>query len=61
MLATPAMSLVDPDDYPADSLREDTGVHGSGPYELRSYEEGSGPSWSATTPTGASPSGGTTR
>ncbi|MEU2063948.1 ABC transporter substrate-binding protein [Streptomyces sp. NPDC013455] len=40
VLATPAMSIVDPDDYPAGSLRKDTSVHGSGPYELQSYEEG---------------------
>ncbi|GAB1334399.1 ABC transporter substrate-binding protein [Streptomyces sp. E-15] len=40
VLATPAMSIVDPDDYPADSLREDAEVHGSGPYRLRSYEDG---------------------
>ncbi|MGW7267910.1 ABC transporter substrate-binding protein [Streptomyces sp. NPDC054842] len=40
VLATPAMSIVDPDDYPADSLRKDGKVFGSGPYSLRSYEEG---------------------
>ncbi|MFD5793920.1 ABC transporter substrate-binding protein [Streptomyces diastatochromogenes] len=40
VLATPAMSIVDPDDYPANSLRKDTKVYGSGPYELQSYEEG---------------------
>lgn len=40
VLATPALSLVDPADYPADSLREDAAVTGSGPYDLRSYEEG---------------------
>ncbi|BCM71613.1 MULTISPECIES: ABC transporter substrate-binding protein [Streptomyces] len=40
VLATPAMSIVDPDDYPRGSLREDSSVHGSGPYELESYEEG---------------------
>ncbi|MFJ7152897.1 ABC transporter substrate-binding protein [Streptomyces sp. NPDC100445] len=39
VLATPAMSIVDPDDYPATSLRKDTSVHGSGPYKLQSYEE----------------------
>ncbi|GHE09346.1 ABC transporter substrate-binding protein [Streptomyces alanosinicus] len=39
VLATPAMSIVDPDDYPADSLRKDDKVYGSGPYELKSYEE----------------------
>ncbi|MEV7689275.1 ABC transporter substrate-binding protein [Streptomyces bungoensis] len=40
VLATPAMSIVDPNDYPANSLRKDTKVHGSGPYELQSYQEG---------------------
>jgi peptide/nickel transport system substrate-binding protein len=40
VLATPAMSIVDPEDYPADALRGDGGATGSGPYELRSYEEG---------------------
>ncbi|MEY9489997.1 peptide/nickel transport system substrate-binding protein [Streptomyces calvus] len=41
VLATPAMSIVDPDAYPADALREDDGsVVGSGPYTLTSYEEG---------------------
>ncbi|CAL9391783.1 putative D,D-dipeptide-binding periplasmic protein DdpA [Streptomyces sp. enrichment culture] len=40
VLATPAMSIVDPDAYPADALREDGGIVGSGPYALQSYEEG---------------------
>ncbi|NUP20523.1 MAG: peptide-binding protein [Streptomyces sp.] len=40
VLATPAMSIVDPDDYPADRLREDNGVVGSGPYTLETYDEG---------------------
>ncbi|MFD5075333.1 ABC transporter substrate-binding protein [Streptomyces sp. NPDC058371] len=40
VLATPAMSIVDPDDYPARSLRKDGKVFGSGPYSLHSYEEG---------------------
>ncbi|MDL5200246.1 ABC transporter substrate-binding protein [Streptomyces sp. ALI-76-A] len=40
VLATPAMSIVDPDEYPDDSLRKDGKVSGSGPYVLRSYEEG---------------------
>ncbi|MEV7788676.1 ABC transporter substrate-binding protein [Streptomyces sp. NPDC088106] len=40
VLATPAMSIVDPDAYPADALREDSGIVGSGPYALQSYEEG---------------------
>ncbi|MFC9929072.1 ABC transporter substrate-binding protein [Streptomyces sp. NPDC127190] len=39
VLATPAMSIVDPDDYPARSLRTDGKVFGSGPYQLQSYEE----------------------
>ncbi|MFD8735108.1 ABC transporter substrate-binding protein [Streptomyces sp. NPDC059618] len=37
VLATPAMSIVDPDDYPADALREDGKVVGSGPYRLGAY------------------------
>ncbi|MFE2534797.1 ABC transporter substrate-binding protein [Streptomyces sp. NPDC059371] len=40
VLATPAMSIVDPGDYPADALRKDGKVFGSGPYALRSYTEG---------------------
>ncbi|GHH93163.1 ABC transporter substrate-binding protein [Streptomyces capillispiralis] len=40
VLATPAMSIVDPGAYPAGALREDTAVIGSGPYTLQSYEEG---------------------
>ncbi|WP_293987483.1 ABC transporter substrate-binding protein [Streptomyces sp.] len=40
VLATPAMSIVDPDDYPARSLRRDKSVYGSGPYTLKSYEDG---------------------
>lgn len=40
VLATPAMSIVDPDDYPADALREGSSVVGSGPYTLQSYEDG---------------------
>ncbi|MFE1429019.1 ABC transporter substrate-binding protein, partial [Streptomyces fungicidicus] len=40
VLATPAMSIVAPDAYPAGALREESGVVGSGPYTLRSYEEG---------------------
>ncbi|MGW2049703.1 ABC transporter substrate-binding protein [Streptomyces sp. NPDC001858] len=40
VLATPGMSLVDPDDYPAKSLRKDDSIVGSGPYRLKSYEEG---------------------
>jgi peptide/nickel transport system substrate-binding protein len=40
VLATPALSIVDPDDHPAHALREDGGAHGSGPYRLQSYEEG---------------------
>ncbi|MFF7755986.1 ABC transporter substrate-binding protein [Streptomyces sp. NPDC007971] len=39
VLATPAMSVVDPDDYPANSLRKDDQVFGSGPYKLQSYQE----------------------
>ncbi|MBJ7902691.1 ABC transporter substrate-binding protein [Streptomyces sp. NPDC003656] len=40
VLATPAMSIVDPRDYPAHSLRDKGDVHGSGPYRLQSYDEG---------------------
>ncbi|MFK4146078.1 ABC transporter substrate-binding protein [Streptomyces sp. NPDC004065] len=40
VLATPAMSIVDPDDYPARSLRKENSVVGSGPYALKSYSEG---------------------
>ncbi|MFJ2113006.1 MULTISPECIES: ABC transporter substrate-binding protein [unclassified Streptomyces] len=40
ILATPAMSLVDPDDYPMDALRKGSGVTGSGPYVLASYTGG---------------------
>ncbi|MEW1700254.1 ABC transporter substrate-binding protein [Streptomyces sp. NPDC093249] len=39
ILATPAMSLVDPAEYPADRLRKDGKVVGSGPYVLDSYAE----------------------
>ncbi|GHI09303.1 peptide-binding protein [Streptomyces cellostaticus] len=39
VLATPAMSIVDPDDYPANALRKDGQVFGSGPYKLQSYDE----------------------
>ncbi|MFI6622502.1 ABC transporter substrate-binding protein [Streptomyces sp. NPDC050528] len=40
VLATPALSIVDPDDYPAHSLRKDGKVFGSGPYTLKSYDDG---------------------
>ncbi|MEU9994476.1 ABC transporter substrate-binding protein [Streptomyces sp. NPDC048370] len=40
ILATPAMSLVDPAEYPADKLREDGELTGSGPYVLDEYTEG---------------------
>ncbi|MFI8950487.1 ABC transporter substrate-binding protein [Streptomyces sp. NPDC053750] len=40
VLATPAMSIVEPDGYPADALREDGKVVGSGPYTLQSYTDG---------------------
>ncbi|MFF6780752.1 ABC transporter substrate-binding protein [Streptomyces sp. NPDC012510] len=40
VLTTPAMSIVDPADYPADKLREDGEITGSGPYNLASYAEG---------------------
>ncbi|MFI5965791.1 ABC transporter substrate-binding protein [Streptomyces asoensis] len=40
VLATPGMSIVDPDDYPAKGLRKEDGIVGSGPYRLQSYDEG---------------------
>ncbi|MEU6322974.1 ABC transporter substrate-binding protein [Streptomyces sp. NPDC047009] len=40
VLTTPAMSIVDPAEYPATRIREDGKVTGSGPYTLRSYQEG---------------------
>ncbi|MFF8595976.1 ABC transporter substrate-binding protein [Streptomyces sp. NPDC015220] len=40
VLAAPAMSIVDPDDYSAHTLRKDGKAFGSGPYALRSYDEG---------------------
>lgn len=40
VLATPAMSIVDPDKYSAHSLRNDDQVFGSGPYMLKSYDDG---------------------
>ncbi|MFF5899855.1 ABC transporter substrate-binding protein [Streptomyces argenteolus] len=41
ILATPAMSIVPPSEYPAESIRDDGKVTGSGPYVLDSYEPGS--------------------
>ncbi|MFK4227678.1 ABC transporter substrate-binding protein [Streptomyces sp. NPDC019890] len=40
ILATPAMSLVPPKEYPSDKLREDGKLTGSGPYVLDSYDKG---------------------
>ncbi|GAB2731222.1 ABC transporter substrate-binding protein [Streptomyces bullii] len=40
VLATPAMSIVAPDDYPADAVRRGDDIVGSGPYTLESYEDG---------------------
>lgn len=40
VLATPGLAIVDPEAYPAKSLRKDDGIVGSGPYRLQSYEEG---------------------
>ncbi|WP_406002094.1 ABC transporter substrate-binding protein [Streptomyces sp. NBC_00829] len=40
ILATPAMSIVPPKQYPADKLREDGGLTGSGPYVLSSFKKG---------------------
>ncbi|MEU6735765.1 ABC transporter substrate-binding protein [Streptomyces physcomitrii] len=39
VLATPAMSIVDPKAYPKNKLREDGKVTGSGPYALESFKE----------------------
>ncbi|MFD4172801.1 MULTISPECIES: ABC transporter substrate-binding protein [Streptomyces] len=39
ILATPAMSLVAPGDYPKDKIRSDGKVTGSGPYLLESYDD----------------------
>ncbi|MFE0105578.1 ABC transporter substrate-binding protein [Streptomyces sp. NPDC059009] len=39
VLSTPAMSIVDPDDYPADRVRDDGQITGSGPYALKAYEK----------------------
>ncbi|MFG2334414.1 ABC transporter substrate-binding protein [Streptomyces sp. NPDC048604] len=39
VLATPAMSLVDPAEYPMDQLRKDGKLTGSGPYVLDSYTQ----------------------
>lgn len=40
VLGSPAASLVAPKEYPADKVREDSEVVGSGPYVLDSYKEG---------------------
>ncbi|MFC3578234.1 ABC transporter substrate-binding protein [Streptomyces yaanensis] len=40
ILATPAMSIVDPADYSATLVRKDGKITGSGPYALQSYQEG---------------------
>ncbi|MFC9270255.1 ABC transporter substrate-binding protein [Streptomyces zhihengii] len=40
ILATPAMSIVPPSQYPADELRKDGKLTGSGPYALESYTKG---------------------
>ncbi|NUS29336.1 MAG: peptide-binding protein [Streptomyces sp.] len=39
VLATPAMSIVDPDEYPAGSLRKGDTIVGSGPYTLKAYSD----------------------
>ncbi|WP_199850583.1 ABC transporter substrate-binding protein [Streptomyces sp. CMB-StM0423] len=41
ILAAPATSLVDPEEYPADKLAEPGTLVGSGPYTLASYKKGS--------------------
>jgi peptide/nickel transport system substrate-binding protein len=40
VLGSPAASLVAPKDYPADKVREDGKITGSGPYVLTSYKAG---------------------
>lgn len=40
VLGAPAMSIVDPKTYPANELRDDGGLTGSGPYTLESYHAG---------------------
>ncbi|MEI7031572.1 ABC transporter substrate-binding protein [Streptomyces pratensis] len=40
ILATPAMSIVAPGDYPKDKIREGVQVTGSGPYLLEAYKAG---------------------
>ncbi|MFE3581348.1 ABC transporter substrate-binding protein [Streptomyces vinaceus] len=40
VLGSPAASLVAPKDYPADKVREDGKITGSGPFVLDSYKEG---------------------
>lgn len=40
VLATPAMSIVDPADYPEGAVRKDNKTTGSGPYELQNYVPG---------------------
>ncbi|WP_411102329.1 ABC transporter substrate-binding protein [Streptomyces sp. cmx-4-9] len=40
VLGSPAASLVAPKDYPADKVRSDGKITGSGPYVLDSYKEG---------------------
>ncbi|WP_149179814.1 ABC transporter substrate-binding protein [Streptomyces sp. TRM49041] len=40
VLATPAMSIVEPASYPADKLRDDGRLVGSGPYTMNKYTEG---------------------
>ncbi|WP_405392125.1 ABC transporter substrate-binding protein [Streptomyces sp. NBC_01102] len=40
ILATPAMSLVPPSEYPTDSIRDDGKITGSGPYVLKSFKAG---------------------
>jgi peptide/nickel transport system substrate-binding protein len=39
ILATPAAAIVDPKSYPADELRKNNVVVGSGPYSLKSYKQ----------------------
>ncbi|MCX5337777.1 MULTISPECIES: ABC transporter substrate-binding protein [unclassified Streptomyces] len=40
VLTTPAMSIVDPEEYSATEIRKDGEISGSGPYTLDAYDEG---------------------
>ncbi len=40
VLATPGMSIVDPEEYPDNAVRKGDSIVGSGPYDLQNYEQG---------------------